>query len=145
MQTSATTTIRRPIGQVFDYVADPTNEPRWHADLATVEQISDGQGRLGARYRVAYEPGPTAPPPTVIAVVDVQPQQRVRTESEGGALGSTTVDEFEAVGSGTRVTRTVRVEPHSLPMKLMGLVMGPVLRRRTEQSMANLKQVLEAE
>lgn len=143
MQASATVTIDRPIGQVYDYMADPTNEPRWHVDLATVEPVAEGQDGLGARYRVAYEPGPTAPPPAVIAVVDAQPGRRIRTESVGGNLASATTDELESVESGTRVTRTVRVEPHSLPLKVMSLVMGPVLRRRTDQSMANLKQVLE--
>jgi len=31
-----TVTINRPVNEVFDFVADPSNEPDWHFDVTEV-------------------------------------------------------------------------------------------------------------
>jgi uncharacterized membrane protein len=136
--------VERPIEEVYAYLVDATNEPRWHADLASVEKLTDGPTGVGTRYRVIYEAGPAAPPPAVIEVTQLQPERRIETQSSGGKLESTTVDELEPDGTRTRVTRSVQIQPQSLPMKVMGVFMGPVVARRTRESMANLKTVVEA-
>jgi hypothetical protein len=43
--------IRRPIGEVFAVVADPTLEPRYNAIMASSEKVTPGPVRVGTRFR----------------------------------------------------------------------------------------------
>jgi len=43
--------INRPVEEVFDFVADERNEPRYNARMRRAEQISEGPIGLGTRYR----------------------------------------------------------------------------------------------
>src|SRR5438067_13409707 len=45
-----TVTIGRPIGDVFAYLADGTNNPHWRAGVLSIERTSAGDG-AGATYR----------------------------------------------------------------------------------------------
>src|SRR4029077_18879797 len=44
------TTIARPIGEVFDYLSDPRNEPKWLAGATSVEKTSDGPPGSGSTF-----------------------------------------------------------------------------------------------
>jgi uncharacterized protein YndB with AHSA1/START domain len=43
--------IRLPLGRVYPYLADPRNRPRWQRSLREFEMISDGEPRVGMRWR----------------------------------------------------------------------------------------------
>ncbi len=43
--------INRPVEEVFDFVADEGNEPRYNARMRRAEKISEGPIDLGTRYR----------------------------------------------------------------------------------------------
>ena len=43
--------INRPVQEVFDFVADERNEPRYNPRMLSVEQISDGPIGAGTRFR----------------------------------------------------------------------------------------------
>jgi uncharacterized membrane protein len=43
--------IERPIEDVFDFVADERNEPRYNPQMISVEQLSDGPIGLGTQFR----------------------------------------------------------------------------------------------
>src|SRR2546430_12786299 len=45
-----TVTIGRPIGDVFAYLADGTNNPHWRPGVLSIERTSTGDG-AGATYR----------------------------------------------------------------------------------------------
>jgi len=40
-----------PIERVFAFLADPENRPRWQSSLRRVELITNGEPRLGTRWR----------------------------------------------------------------------------------------------
>lgn len=42
--------IARPIGEVFTFVADQTNAPRWQDGLLEVRRITDGPPGVGTRH-----------------------------------------------------------------------------------------------
>jgi len=44
-------TISRPVEDVFDFVADERNEPRYNPRMVRAEQISEGPIGLGTRFR----------------------------------------------------------------------------------------------
>lgn len=43
--------IQRPIGEVFDFIADERNEPRYNPQMTSVEQVTDGDIGLGTQFR----------------------------------------------------------------------------------------------
>jgi uncharacterized protein YndB with AHSA1/START domain len=43
--------INRPVEDVFDFVADERNEPRYNPQMRRAEQISDGPIGIGTRFR----------------------------------------------------------------------------------------------
>jgi uncharacterized protein YndB with AHSA1/START domain len=53
--------IGRPVEEVFEFVSDPRNDPRWCRKVRSVEQVAgDGPG-AGARYAVVHKPVPGKP------------------------------------------------------------------------------------
>ena len=49
--------IDRPVEDVFDYVADECNEPRYNAQMRLAEKISDGPIGVGTQYRAEVVSG----------------------------------------------------------------------------------------
>ena len=43
--------IKRPVDEVFDFVADERNEPRYNPRMASVELVSTGPIGVGSRFR----------------------------------------------------------------------------------------------
>src|SRR2546423_8196370 len=52
-----TVTIERPIGDVFAYLADGTNNPRWRAGVLSIERTSAGEGADATYRQVLSGPG----------------------------------------------------------------------------------------
>ena len=49
--------IGRPVEQVFDFVADERNEPRYNAQMRRADKISEGPIGLGTQYRAEVVSG----------------------------------------------------------------------------------------
>ncbi len=62
MQIVRAVVIDRHIEDVFAFVADPLNDPRWCAKVLTVEQIEGTGPGPNARYEVLHRPLPLRPP-----------------------------------------------------------------------------------
>src|SRR6266516_3997212 len=61
--------INRPVEDVFDFVADERNEPRYNPQMRRAEQISDGPIGIGSAAKNG--PGPTTIPSALWLVVMV--------------------------------------------------------------------------
>jgi uncharacterized protein YndB with AHSA1/START domain len=48
---SVTLEMPHPPSQVFRFLADPRNRPLWQASLRSVEDVDDGEPRVGTRWR----------------------------------------------------------------------------------------------
>ena len=53
--------IRRPLAEVFEYVADCTNDPRWCKKVESVRQVEGEGPGPGARYVVVHRLIPRRP------------------------------------------------------------------------------------
>jgi hypothetical protein len=58
--------IARPIEEVFDFVADETNEPRYNEDMVLCEMVTPGPIRVGTRYEAKMKN--TGPAPMTVEV-----------------------------------------------------------------------------
>src|SRR2546423_13318961 len=79
-----TVTIERPIGDVFAYLADGTNNPRWRAGVLSIERTSAGEGADATYPQVLSGPPgreiprdhpvtPYAPPPRLGIALTARP------------------------------------------------------------------------
>jgi Polyketide cyclase / dehydrase and lipid transport len=124
------------IEDVFDYVADPRNDPAWRPAVLLVDQVAgDGPG-TGARYQVLHHPrGRRAARPTVVTCVDWSPPGRVAWRWETDAERVDVAYALEPVWTSTRLTwrRELRAP------RLLSLGAG----RDMERQLRALRQRLE--
>jgi uncharacterized protein YndB with AHSA1/START domain len=103
--------IERAAQEVWDYIADPRNDPQWCDKVQSVEQLEgDGPGP-GARYKVMHRPIPMRKPKELtVTVEEFEPpsRMRIREEDEDGVFDVTY--ELESAGDGTRLTQRDRID-----------------------------------
>jgi uncharacterized protein YndB with AHSA1/START domain len=99
-----TTTIARPVREVWEFVADARNDPQWCTKVVSVEQLAgDGPGR-GAKYRVMHRPRPFKPAVELtMDAVEFDPPDHLRWCEEDADAVFNVLYELEPAASGTRL------------------------------------------
>jgi uncharacterized protein YndB with AHSA1/START domain len=120
--------VARPVEEVFDYLADATNEARWNPWARWVRKISEGPVQQGAVFRGSYKGFGELDQD--LSVYE-RPRRVVYHSIPKGMRDATMSFELQAEGGATSVRITGDAEPRGL-MKamepLMGLRMRPHLR-----------------
>jgi uncharacterized protein YndB with AHSA1/START domain len=135
------TTINRPVGEVFAYVADMSKEPEWHTDVLEARQTTEGPIGIGTTYRIRVKPR-MGVSEGVQEVVGFEPDRKRVLRGEMGPLRPTITDLFEPTDGETRFTRRIQLEASGF-MGLMLPLMGIMVGRSNTGFLANLKRVLE--
>jgi uncharacterized protein YndB with AHSA1/START domain len=134
--------IARSAEEVFAFVADPLNDPRWCPKVKACEQVEgDGPG-LGARYRARHQPTRLKAAAEIgVEVTEYDPPRlvRLREEDDDGVFDVTYL--LEPAGEGTRFTQRSDVE-WKLPKPLQ-LVADRMVPRHLDGQMKALKRELE--
>jgi uncharacterized protein YndB with AHSA1/START domain len=138
------TSVERPVDEVFAFVADMENEPRWHTDIVEAQRLTEGRVGEGTNYRVQFRPQPMSPPEGTIEIVEFEPNRRIVSRSDMGNMKPELTHVFEEANGGTRVTRRIQIETSGL-MTLMNPLMKVMVRRRNAEFLENLKRLLEEE
>lgn len=140
-QAEHTVTIERSADDVFDYLADGTNNPQWRTGVVEIERTSAAVG-VGATYRqVLRGPGGRRVDGDYRVTVYDRPRTLAFEVIAGparptGTFSLTTVDD-----GNTRVTFRLAVSPIGL-MRLMSPMIAKQMRVETAQ-LDNLKTQLE--
>jgi uncharacterized protein YndB with AHSA1/START domain len=140
LTSSASVVLAKPADEVFAYVADLRNEPKWHVDIASVPPDTDPVPVVGKRYPVKFKPfmGKTDGSFTALEVV---PGSKVVHQAELVGIRPRITYTVEAVDEGTRFTRGVELSL-SGPLVLMRPLMGLMVPRRNKVFLANLAKEL---
>ncbi len=134
--------ILRPVEEVFDFVADERNEPRYNPRMVRSELISEGPIGLGARFRAELETrGRTMP--MVVEFTGYERPSRLASVTRSSMMETEGALTFESVPSGTRMRWSWDVRPRGV-FKLIGPVVGLIGRRQEQRIWGNLKRLLEA-
>lgn len=135
------TTIEKPVSEVFAFVRDEHNIPKWDPDLLTVTKTSDGPIGKGTTFNLEIKPfmGETEGHGEVLAY---EQDQRIELQFVMGKLSPHVFHLFEPAAGGTRFTRRVEMQPTGV-MRLMSPLMGPMMRKRNVTYLATLKQLVE--
>ena len=136
--------IDRTVEDVFDFVADERNEPRFNPQMTSVEKLSDAEIGLGTQFRATVVSG-GRPMSMVIEFTAFDRPRRLgsRTTMAGMViLGELT---FESVAEGRTLMRWVwEMQPSGALRLLKPLIV--FMGRRQERAIWNsLKRCLESD
>lgn len=135
-----TVDITRPVEEVFDFVIDQSNEPKWHTDVLEVEP----KERLELGSKVTWLIKFMGESHYVAEVTRFEPPSKVELTTKEGPLRPTLTHTFESVNGGTQYTRRVEI-----PSEGMFRLVGPIMRamgvakRRNAGFAENLKGLLD--
>ncbi len=135
-----TVVIDRPVDEVFAYVADPTNEPKWHLDVLEVQGTTDGPLRLGItlNWKVKF----LGLKNYRVEATAFEPNRFIEITARDGPVLPTVTHGFEPSGTGTRYTRRVRFQPTGIFRVLEPML--HVMPSPNARWARNLKEILEA-
>jgi hypothetical protein len=135
--------INRPVEEVFDFVADERNEPRYNPRMLGAEKLSPGPIGLGTRFRAEMTSRRRPVEMTIENTGYDRPRRlasttRLSTMEIGGTLT------FDPVAAGTRMQWAWEMAPRGL-FKLLTPMVARIGQRQEQRIWASLKRLLEAQ
>ena len=146
MNTKTSIVIDRPIDEVFAFVSDVENMPRWVSGVRRVQLLSE-KVKAGARFTADYAQG-MRNAAIAFQIVEFEPPVRFTATAERGPFSFPFrgTFEFRSVGDSTEVISNVETGEESLATRLANLLFGPIVRRsfqkRLQDELAALKASL---
>jgi len=134
--------IRRPADQVYGFLADGLNNPKWRPAVKSISLASGRGGEVGAIYKQQIAGPGGRPVSGDYRIVEAVPGKRVRFEVISGPARPVGVFDIQSQGAGARVTFSLELQPKGL-MRLM----NGMIQKTMEAEVANLtrlKTVIEA-
>ncbi len=144
MNAKTSIVIDRPIDEVFAYVSDVENMPRWVSGVRRVRLLSE-KVKAGALFSADYAQG-VRNSAIDFKVVEFEPPVRFTATAERGPFSFPFrgTFEFRAVGDSTEVTSNVDTGDESLATRLANLLFGPIVRRGFQKRLQDELQALKA-
>ena len=134
-------TIGRPLHEVFEFIADPENIPKWNYAIEETRKTSDGPVGVGTTYRqVRTIPNRSE---ESVEVTELEPDERFAIHGSLGPFIGTLTYEFVDVDASTQITNTADLEASGL-MKLAAPIATRRIRDAVAQNLGVLKRLLEA-
>lgn len=134
--------INRPVAEVFDFVADERNEPRYNPRLHHVELATPGDIGLGTRFRAETTlRGQSVP--MVIAFTAYERPRRLGSVTHMATMDIVGELNFESLPAGTRMRWSWDLRPHGL-LKLLTPLVVRMGQHQERAIWTSLKRVLEA-
>ncbi len=134
--------IDRPQQEVFDFVTNPANDPKWQGTSEGSEWTSEGPIGVGSTQRsVNRFMGRKLEGTTEVTVWD--PPHQIAQKSVGGPIPFEMTLRFDSMGGGTHLTISGQAEIGGFFKLGEGLV-GKQLEKQMESDFNTLKDVMEA-
>ena len=136
-----TVTIARPAGEVFAFLADLRNIPRWNYAIARTVPTSPDQVGAGATYRQTR----TIPRRSEenLQITVFQPPVRLAVQGQLGPFRATASYLLEPVPGGTRLANDVELEPVSALLRPISPLAVPRVKAAVARNLGTLKELLE--
>jgi carbon monoxide dehydrogenase subunit G len=132
-----TVVIRRPIEEVFGFLAQFENVPKWNYAIVETRKISEGPVGVGTTYhQVRSVPSRSE---ERLEITTYSPPRQLEIRGQLGPFASRLVYPLDATGEGTRVTNTVELELGG-PGRLLGRVAVPRVREAVAANLRKLKE-----
>jgi carbon monoxide dehydrogenase subunit G len=142
MEFTNSITIERAPHDVFEFVSNLENVPRWNYAIVETRKASEGPVAVGTKYRqVRSLPSRSE---EMLEVTEFEPDRRFAFEGALGPFEGTMTYEFEEVGGSTRLTNGAALEARGLA-KLAAPIASGRVRGAVAENLEALKRLLEAE
>jgi uncharacterized protein YndB with AHSA1/START domain len=132
---------RRP-EDVFDFVADEENEPRYNPQMRLAKKLTDGPIGVGTTFR-AQMTGRGRVVPMTIRFTEFDRPRRLAEWVQMTTMVLTGGLTFEPLDGATRMRWSWNLEPHGT-LRFMSPVVAAMGRRQERRIWTSLKQLLEA-
>jgi uncharacterized membrane protein len=133
-------TVNRPIGQVFTFLADGTNEPLWRPGVFNVGHVADTGTGVGATYTQTMKgPGGRSIPGDYRITRYEEPTRLDFEVVAGPARPTGRFDLREVASEKTEVTFTLDLTPRGFMV-----LMTPLINKQVRTEVANIANVPRA-
>lgn len=136
-------TIRRTAKDLFAFLADFENVPRWNYAIASTTKVSPGPVGVGSVYRQIRSIPSRAEEGFEVTVF--QPGRRLAVEGEIGPFHARVSYLLEPAGYETKLTNDVELEPSSTLTRLLAPLAVSRVKAAVAENLEELRRILEAE
>ena len=133
--------IDKPVKDVFAFITNPANMPKWNVAVVSMEQITPGAVGLGTKFKnVGEMMGRRIE--GEMEVIAFEPDSKYGFQMNAGPVQVNVTLGFKTVGTGTKLSLNAQGNPGGL-FKLAEPVMQGRVKSMMEENLARLKSVLE--
>jgi carbon monoxide dehydrogenase subunit G len=136
------TLVDRPMPEVFTFLSNPLNLPKWQSMVASIEQATPGAVGVGSKYKVSAEllgrkiDG-------LMEITAFEPPNKFGFVNHAGPMRVTVTVTLKPVGTGAKIALHAEGNPGGFFKIAEGILAGQV-KSQMEGNLARLKSVLEA-
>ena len=142
MKFTNTVTINRPQPEVFAYLADFENVPRWNYAIERTHKITDGPVRVGSRYHQTRTLPRRAE--ETFEVVTFEPEHTIVVRGDLGPFHGDVAYVLESSGDATVVTNTMDLTA-SGPLRVVAPLASSRVSNAVAANLDVLRKILEQE
>jgi hypothetical protein len=138
-----TVTIQRPQEEVFAFLADFENIPRWNYAIDQTSKASAGPVGVGTRYHQTR----SVPNRSVedFEVTVFEPARRLAIHGQIGPFQAQISYELEPAPGATRLVNNVELDSSPAALRLVAPLAIPKIKAAVAENLGKLKQVLEGQ
>jgi uncharacterized protein YndB with AHSA1/START domain len=140
MNFTNTITINRPPAEVFAYLAEFENVPRWNYAISETSQTTDGPVGVGSRYRQTRTIPALAE--ETFEVTEFEPDRALSIRGTLGPFYGDLTYTLTRAGTGTALTNTANLRA-SGPLRPIAALAGARVKSAVAANLNTLKQILE--
>src|SRR5438876_11007580 len=127
--TSGSTSIDRPAAEVFAFIADVRNDPRWHTDVLAAKLIEGTAVDGHSMFEIETKPVMGVSGGTV-EVSQYEPPSRIVFDVRMGKLQPNTTFTVVPDTTGCRVTRPIDMERQGVRRAMAPFMIGMLIKRK---------------
>lgn len=135
--------INRPVADVFAFVVNLENLPRWDTDFQDAKRVASTPDGVGATYQclLKYPGGKTAT--QKVETTEYTENMKITYESEPTKIAKARISiRFKSVADGTKITSLLQPEFYGI-FRLLEPMMAGAIRKSHAAHLNNLKPLLE--
>ena len=136
-----TVTIQRPAEDVFAFLADFENIPRWNYAIEQTSKISAGPAGVGTRYRQTR----TIPSRGVedFEITAFEPARYLAIRGQIGPFQAAISYVLEPRAGATQIVNAVELRPLPAMLRVLAPLAAPRVKAAVAQNLGQLKRLLE--
>ncbi|MFZ5855522.1 MAG: SRPBCC family protein [Chloroflexota bacterium] len=135
------TTIYRPIKQVFDFMSTPENDFQWQYGILESSVLAEGANNIGTFFQsIGHLMGRRSL--STFEVTEYEPNKKFSFKSLSGPLQSVTCYTFEIARGSTQVNISIQANVVNF-LQMNEAILKKTMGKQLKENLAMLKSILE--